>query len=62
MPLPVDNLTPDSSQQAIQDAISKSIQTCMQEPGDVKNKQEQCAAMAYSIARKKTGKQLGGEK
>jgi len=45
---------------AIQDAISKSIEMCMNEPGDVKDKQARCAAMSYEMARKMTGKQLGG--
>ena len=40
MPLPVDNLTPDSGIQAIRDAISKSIQQCMEEGG---REQSQCA-------------------
>ena len=55
MPLAVDNLTEDSSTQAIREAISKSIQTCMKEDG---REQKQCAAIAYSIARKQTGKEL----
>ena len=59
-PLPVDSLTPESPADAVQDAISKSIEACMNEPGDVANKQKRCAAMAYSIARKNTGKPLGG--
>jgi len=65
MPLPVDNLTPESSTVVIRDAISKSIATCMREPipegYDVTeaNKQKWCAAQSYSIAREKTGKSLG---
>jgi len=57
MPLPVDNLTPQSSVVAIREAISQSIEACMKEPNDTS--QEQCAAIAYSIAREKTGKELG---
>lgn len=55
MPLPVENLTPDSPIQSIRDAISQSIQQCMREGGRT---QEQCAGMAYGIAREKTGKGL----
>lgn len=54
MPLAVDKLTPDSPMQAIREAISQSIKTCM---GEGKS-QEQCAGMAYGIARDKTGKSL----
>ena len=65
MPLPVSNLTPDSSTVAIRDASSASIEQCMQEPipegYDVTeaNKQKWCAAQSYSIARENTGKSLG---
>jgi hypothetical protein len=66
MPLPVDRLTSNSSAQEIRDAISASIEQCMNEPipegYKVKNKQEWCAAKAYSIARRKTGKSIGGGK
>jgi hypothetical protein len=62
MPLAVDRLTKQSSPQAIQDAISASIETCMNEPlreGTAEeNKQKQCAAISYQIAREKTGKEL----
>lgn len=62
MPLAVDNLTKASTPQAIQDAISVSIEACMNEPlreGTAEeNKQKQCAAISYSIARKNTGKEL----
>ena len=56
MPLSVENLRPESSADAIQTAISSSIQTCMREG---ERDQAQCAAIAYSIARDKTGKSLG---
>lgn len=56
MPLPVDNLTPESSIVSIRDAIGKSIAQCMREG---EREQKQCAAIAYDIARKKTGKALG---
>jgi len=55
MPLPAENLTPDSSVEAIRDAISKSIEQCINEGGE----QKQCAAMSYDMARKATGKALG---
>ena len=56
MPLAVENLIPESSTQAIRDAIGASIKQCMDEPND--RSQEQCAAISYSIAREKTGKSL----
>ena len=56
MPLPVDNLTPDSGLQSIREAISQSIAQCMREGG---KEQKECAGMSYSIAREKTGKPLG---
>lgn len=64
MPLPVDNLTPQSPVPAIRDAISASIEQCMAEPipegYDVNegNKQKWCSGKAYGIAREKTGKEL----
>jgi len=65
MPMPVDNLTPESSPQAVRDAVSASIEQCINEPipegYDVQeaNKQKWCAGKAYGIAREKTGKSLG---
>lgn len=56
MPLPVDSLTAQSHDPAIQEAISQSIKQCMDEGGKT---QEECAGMAYGIARDKTGKELG---
>jgi len=56
MPLEVDRLTKESSTATIRGAINKSIQQCMDEGG---RDQKQCAAIAYDIARKKTGKELG---
>lgn len=55
MPLAVENLTPQSNDRDVQEAISMSIETCMREGG---RDQKQCAAIAYSIARDKTGKEL----
>lgn len=48
-------LTSDSSSQQIQEAISAEIEICMKEG---KKDQKQCAGMAYSMARDKTGKEL----
>lgn len=58
MPLAVENLTADSGRQAIREAISRSVEQCMKEGG---RDQKQCAAIAYSIARDKTGKEIGRE-
>ena len=55
MPLQVENLTPDSGEGAIQEAISASIAQCMREGGKT---QKECAGQAYGIARDKTGKPL----
>lgn len=56
MPLPVDKLRPQSSIEAISEAISESIAQLVHEGRE----QEQAAAIAYNIARRKTGKSLGG--
>lgn len=55
MPLPAENLTPDSSPEQIQEAISKSIEQCMQEGT---RPQKECAGMVYSMAKEATGKSL----
>ena len=55
MPLPVESLTPESNPRDIREAISQSIAACMEEGG---RDQKQCAAIAYSISREKTGKEL----
>ena len=61
-PLAVQGLTTASSDEAIQEAISQSIQQCMGEPipsgMTVSERQAQCAAIAYQYARDKTGKPL----
>jgi hypothetical protein len=54
MPLEVDKLTEQSDVPAIKMAIGSSIQQCMQEGKD----QKQCAAIAYEVARRKTGKEI----
>ena len=56
MPYPADRLTPNSTKDQIEAAISASIAMCMREGG---RKQDQCAAIAYSKARKATGKDVG---
>jgi len=58
MPLPVENLTPNSTTEAVRTAISNSIAQCMREGG---GDQAKCADIAYSIAGEKTGKELGRE-
>ena len=55
MPLPVENLTPESGQPAIDEAISQSIAQCMKEGT---RSQKECAGMVYGMARDKTGKAL----
>ena len=56
-PLAVEQLTKQSGTQEIRDAIGKSVQTCI---GEGKS-QEECAAIAYSMAKERTGKALGRE-
>ena len=62
-PLPVQNLTTTSNDEAIKEAISESIRLCMEEPTpsgmSTEERQAQCAAIAYQYARDKTGKELG---
>ena len=55
MPLPVETLTPNSTDAEIQDKISKSIGACMEEGG---REQKECAGMVYDMARRHTGKEL----
>lgn len=55
MPLAVENLTPESSMDAIRAAISATIKRLM---GEGKS-QEEAAGQAYGMARDKTGKSLG---
>ena len=54
MPVPVENLTPESSIVSIREAIGSSIKKLMEEGRE----QKQAAAIAYDIAREKTGKSL----
>lgn len=53
MPLPAEALTGRSSDEEIKQAISASIEQCMQEGG---RGQDQCIAMAHEMARQATGK------
>lgn len=55
MPLPVESLTRESSPEAISEAISESIRICVEEG---ERPQDQCEAIAHSIARKLTGQPL----
>lgn len=55
MPLAVENLTADSSMDAIRAAISATIKRLMEEG----KTQQEAAGQAYSMARDKTGKSLG---
>jgi len=54
MPLPVEALRTDSNPDAVKEAIRRSIEACINEGKDAK----QCAAIAYSIARERTGQEL----
>jgi len=54
MPLAVENLTPDSTDQQIQDAISATIKKLMEEGKE----QKEAAGQAYGMAREATGKEL----
>ena len=62
MPLSVEKLNKQSSMDSIDKAIGESIETCMNEKDrqsiPIKKRQQQCIAIAYSIARKQTGKSL----
>ena len=62
MPLAVQNLTTASNDEAVKEAISLSIEQCMGEPipqGMTQSERRaQCAAIAYSHARDRTGKAL----
>jgi len=53
-PLAAEALTPESDVMSIRESISKSIEKCMLEG----KSQKECAAIAYSYAREKTGRDL----
>ena len=55
MPLPVENLTKDSSEKQIQDAISETIRYLIKNEGKT---QKEAAGQAYGMARERTGKSL----
>jgi len=61
-PLPVQNLTTASSDEAVKEAVSLSIEQCMSEPTPAgmtqSERRAQCAAIAYQYARDRTGKAL----
>ena len=57
MPLPVEELTPDSGRATIRLAVSKSIAKLIREGKD----QKQAAGQAYAIAEEKIGRSLGKE-
>lgn len=56
----MDNLTSESTEQQIQEAISREIEICMGQPAPegAEDKQKYCAGKAYGMAREKTGKSL----
>ncbi len=56
----MDNLTPDSTDQQVQAAISAEIQLCMGQPAPpgADSQQKYCAGKSYGMAREKTGKAL----
>ena len=56
----MDNLSPSSNDQQVQDAISKEIELCMSQPAPAgaDDQQKYCAGKAYGMAREKTGKEL----
>ena len=65
MPLAVERLTKQSSQEAIDSAISDSYETCMGEKKEgesIADRQKRCGGMIYGIAREKTGKPLRAQK
>ena len=55
MPLSAESLTKESGLKSTREAFSASIEACLKEGG---RDQKQCAAIAYSIARKQTGQEL----
>ena len=64
MPSILENLTPDTPDNMIQEAISAGIEQCMAEPipagtsVTAANKSKWCSGKTYGIARQKTGKEL----
>ena len=61
MPNPaMDNLTSESTEQQVQEAVSREIELCMSQPAPAgaENQQKYCSGRAYGMAREKTGKEL----
>jgi len=56
----MDNLTSNSTDQQVQDAISAEIELCMNQPAPpgAEDQQKYCAGKAFGMAREKTGKEL----
>ena len=54
MPLPIESATKDTPMNDVRDLIGKSIAQCIKEGKD----QKQCAAIAYQLAKDKTGKEV----
>ena len=55
MPWVAEALTKKSNIKKVKDAISKTVGQCMDEGG---HNQDQCVAIAYSMAREATGREL----
>ena len=58
MPLPTEKLSPTSSDEAVQTAISETIEICMREGG---REQAQCVSIANQTARRATRRNLGDQ-
>ena len=61
MPNPaMESLTSESTDQQVQDAVSKEIEICMGQPAPpgAEDQQKYCSGKAYGMAREKTGKEL----
>ena len=54
MPMPAESLTAQSTPEQVRQAISDTIAKCVAEGG----KQEQCVAIAYSMAKAHTGNNI----
>ncbi len=54
MPLPIESATSQTPLNEVRTLIGKSIEQCIKEGKD----QKQCAAIAYELAKKATGKEV----
>ena len=56
----MENLTSESTDQQVQEAISAEIELCMNQPAPegAESQQKYCAGKAYGMAREATGKSL----